>query len=193
MLDLGALEEPQAAVDAVRDAGVEQRVLDHARLRVRAIQHGDLGARVTFGDQSLDLVDQPRGLVAVGLRLVDAHRLALAGVGPQFLAEPARIVGDQRIGGVQDVPDRAVVLLELDQVLHAELALEVGHVADVGTAECVDRLVVVADREDGVLRAGEQLQPRVLQLVGVLKLVDQDVAEAVLVVLRRISLRSSSS
>ena len=68
-------------------------------------------------------------------------------------------------------------------LLDAELALEVGHVADVGAAEGVDRLVVVADREDRVVRPGEQLQPAVLQPVGVLELVDQDVAEAPLVVL----------
>jgi hypothetical protein len=48
----------------------------------------------------------------------------------------------------------------------------------------VDALVVVADAEHGCLRAaaGQQLQPAVLQHVGVLELVDQDVAEAALVV-----------
>jgi len=48
--------------------------------------------------------------------------------------------------------------------------------------EGVDRLVVVADGEDRVVRSGEQLQPPVLQRVGVLELVDQDVAEPLLVV-----------
>ncbi len=93
-------------------------------------------------------------------------------------------MGDQRVGRIEDVTDRAVVLLELDQILHAELAFEVRHVADVRAAEGVDRLVVVADRENGVpALPGQLLEPRVLQLVRVLELVDQDVAEAVLVVL----------
>jgi hypothetical protein len=83
---------------------------------------------------------------------------------------------------------RAVVLFELDQVLHPELALEVGHVADVGAAERVDALVVVADREDRGLppprpRVANSFSHLYCSVVGVLELVDQDVAEARLVVL----------
>jgi hypothetical protein len=76
----------------------------------------------------------------------------------------------------------AVVLFEADQVLHLELALEVGHVAHIRTAKGVDALVVVADAEQRRTAAGEQLQPAVLQLVGVLEFVHQDVAEALLIV-----------
>jgi hypothetical protein len=85
---------------------------------------------------------------------------------------------------------RAVVLLQAHDLLHLEVTLEVGHVADVRAAERVDRLVVVAHREDERLAAsrrpdmsGHQLQPPVLQPVGVLEFVDQDVPEALRVVL----------
>ena len=77
---------------------------------------------------------------------------------------------------------RAVVLLEAHHGRHLELALEVGHVADVGAAEGVDRLVVVADAEIPGAAAREELQPAVLQAVGVLELVDQDVLETLAVV-----------
>ena len=72
----------------------------------------------------------------------------------------------------------AVVLLELDDRAGIELALEVAHVRDLGTAEAVHRLVVVADCEHRVLRPGDQLQPVELQAVGILEFVDQDVREA---------------
>ena len=49
VLDLRALEEAHAAVDAVRNAGAEQRMLEHARLRVGAIQHRDLVERHAVG------------------------------------------------------------------------------------------------------------------------------------------------
>ncbi len=70
----------------------------------------------------------------------------------------------------------------------AVLALEVGHVADLGTAEGVDALVIVADRENPLHRRAaarwrEHLQPRVLQPVGVLEFIDQHVPKALLVVL----------
>ena len=91
-------------------------------------------------------------------------------------------MADERVGGVEDVAVRAVVLLELDQ-LHRllrrrEVALELLHVGDLGAAERVDRLVVVADGEHRRVRPGEAAQPLVLQGVGVLELVDQEVREA---------------
>ena len=58
-----------------------------------------------------------------------------------------------------------------------EVLLEVEDVPDVGAAEAVDRLVVVADHRQVAVLGGEQLEPAVLGAVGVLVLVDEDVAE----------------
>ena len=77
----------------------------------------------------------------------------------------------------------AVVLLQLDHRALGEVALELEHVAGRGAAKGVDGLVVVADCEDGVVRACQQLEPAILQPVGVLEFVHQDVGEALLVVL----------
>ena len=101
----------------------------------------------------------------------------------RFLPRRRCVVADQVVGGVQDVAEAAVVALQLDDVLHPELALEVGHVADLGAAEGIDALVVVAHGQHRGLGAGEHLQPGVLQAVRVLELVHQDVAETALVVL----------
>ena len=186
MLDLGALEEAQAAVDLVRDVRIEERALHHPALRVAAVEQRDLVARRAVAVQRLRFLDEPLRLGEVGRRLVDAHRLARPGLGAQVLAEAARVARDELVGGVEDVAVRAVVALELDDRADAVLALELRHVADLRAAKGVDALVVVADAEEraAVLgRAGEHLEPRVLQAVGVLELVDQDVAEAPLVVL----------
>ena len=182
MLDLGALEKAQAAIHAIGQAGVEQRMFEGPRLRVAAIEQRDFGARMAVARQGLDLLDDPARFVAVGIRLVDADRLATARLGPQVLAQARGIVLDDGIRGVEDVAFGAVVLFEADQVSDLELALEIGHVAHIRAAEGVDRLVVVADAKQAGAAAGEQLQPAVLQLVGVLKLVNQNVAEALLIV-----------
>ena len=84
---------------------------------------------------------------------------------------------DDRVGGREDRLGRAVVLLELDHLRLGEVALEVEDVADVGVAEAVDRLVLVADDHQVAVLGGEQLQQPVLGVVGVLVLVDEDVAE----------------
>ena len=192
MLDLGALEEAQATIDAIRQAGAKQRGLDDPALRVAAIQQRDLLARPAFGQQALDLVDQPVGLGEVAGRFNDPDRLAGALLGAQVLAQTTSIVLDQMIGSIQDVAVAAVVLLKLDLVTDLELAHEIGHVADARAAKGVDALVVVTDREHGVagrhetavlVMTRQQLEPGILQLVGVLELVDQDMAKAPLVML----------
>ncbi len=182
MLHFLPLEEAQAAVYAIRNARVDERMFDGPRLRVAAIQHCDLAARRARIDKHLDFLDDPARFLRIRRGFVDAHLLAVARVGAQVLAEPPRVVGDQEIRRIENMAVRAIILLQLDEIAHAEFALEIVHIADVGAAERVDRLVVVADREDRVVFAGEHLEPRILQFVGVLKLVDQNVAETRLIV-----------
>ncbi len=45
ILDFRAFEEPQAAIHAVRNARGDERLFEHTRLRVRAIEHGDVTPR----------------------------------------------------------------------------------------------------------------------------------------------------
>ena len=75
---------------------------------------------------------------------------------------------------------RAVVVLELDDLGALEVRLELQDVAHVGAAEGVDGLVVVAHHAHVALLVGEQQQRAHLADVGVLELVDQDVAKALL-------------
>jgi hypothetical protein len=82
VLHFGALEKAHAAIDAVRHARVEQRVLDHTRLRVGAVEHGDLRRRDAIGNQAIDDVDDECRLVDVGWRGKGAHRLAFGIGGP---------------------------------------------------------------------------------------------------------------
>src|SRR3546814_4547040 len=102
---------------------------------------------------------------------------AVVAVGPQFLAEPAGVLRNQAVGGAEDGAGRAVVLFEADRLAAAEILVETQHVVDARAAPAVDRLVVIADREQHAAVAGERAQPVVLQLVGVLELVDEDVAK----------------
>ena len=102
----------------------------------------------------------------------------IGGVGEQRLAEPPLIVGDEPGRDREDVPARAVVALEPDHLRAGEVALEAQDVVHVRAAPAVDRLVVVADAAQVPARLRQQPEPQVLDDVGVLVLVDQDVAEA---------------
>jgi hypothetical protein len=87
-------------------------------------------------------------------------------------------VRDHRVGGGEHGLGRAVVLLELDHLGVREVVLELEHVADVGAAEGVDRLIVIAHHRQVAVLLAQELEPAVLGAVGVLVLVDQHVPEA---------------
>src|SRR5437879_4588387 len=154
-----------------------------AALSVRSVLLPDIGKTHPAPLQRLYFLSEPARLVSVALRLVDSHRLAVPRGGPQVLAEPLPVVGDERVGRREDEPVRAIVLLQADDVLDAEIALEFGHVADVRPAKPVNGLIVITDCEHDIFRPGEQLQPAVLEAIGVLEFVHKDVPETALVVL----------
>ncbi len=95
--------------------------------------------------QAFDLVADPARLFRAIPDADDLDLLAIAGVGPQRLAEAAGIVCDEAVCGGKDVRRRAVVLLEPDDLRAGEILFEAEDVRDLGAAPAVDRLIVVAD------------------------------------------------
>ena len=186
ILDLGALVEARAADHLVRDALADEHVLEHAALRVRAVEDRDLGAGEALLDEQRDLGGDVARLGVLVLDLDHAHRVAVAELRPEVLLLALAVVADDAVRGVEDVLRRAVVLLERDRVRAREVVLELEDVADVGAAAAVDRLVRVADDEDVAVLLGEELEQPVLRVVRVLVLVDEDVAERFLPLLARL-------
>ena len=138
--------------------------------------------------QRLDLLaDLARLLVAVP-HAAQRDALAFLQFCPQRLAQPPLVVGDQVRGGGEDVRRRAVVALQPDDGGAGEILLEAQDVADLRAAPAVDRLVVVADAADVLRALRQQPQPQVLRHVGVLVLVDQDVAEAAVILLQHVGM-----
>src|SRR5690606_22155149 len=91
-----------------------------------------------------DPADDVLGFVdlVVGGEQVDG--IARAAVGPELLAQAPGVVGDHRVGGVEDRGGGAVVLLEADRPRTGIVLQEALDVLDLGAAPAVDRLVVVA-------------------------------------------------
>ena len=187
ILHLAPLVEARAADELVRDGRADERLLQRAGLRVRAVHHGDVAVAMRpSSTSSSDLARDEVGLLRLVVRLVHDDRLAGALVGPERLLLALLVAGDDGVRGVEDGLRRAVVLFEQDDARFGKVALEVEDVADVGGAPRVDRLVGVADDADVAVLAGEQPRELVLGDVRVLELVDQDVQEALLVLLAHV-------
>ena len=90
---------------------------------------------------------------------------------------------DEFIGGIQNMAMAAVVLLEFDLVLDRVLAHKVSHIAHPCTAKSINTLIVIPHRQNCAVWASEQFDPSVLKSIGVLKLINQYMREALLVML----------
>ena len=107
------------------------------------------------------------------------------GARSRILALALEVVVDHGAGGFEDDLRGAIVLLQADDEGVGKVLLELENVADVRAAPGVDALVLVAHGADVLVLAGEQLHQLVLRAVGVLVLVDEQVAVTALVALAR--------
>ncbi len=187
VLHFAAVVEAGAADHAVRHLGPDQGLFEGPALRIGAEEDGDVAvADALDPPQPADLGSQPGGLVVLVLGPVAAQLLADVAVGPQRLRHPGGVVGDDGVGGVQDGAGGTVVLLERHDRGAGKGVLELDDVGDVGAAPAVDGLVEVAHRAHLVVLTGDHHHQVVLGAVGVLVLVDQDVAEPAAVALQHV-------
>src|SRR5690606_2235938 len=102
------------------------------------------------------------------VELAECHGSADAGGRAQPLRVTVPVPRDDGIRCAQDARRRAVVLLQCDNLRAREMTLELEDVADVGTAERVDRLVIVADYTEIAPRACKEACQVELHTVRVL-------------------------
>ena len=188
VLHLAPVVEPGSPDDLVRDTDPHERLFEHAALRVRPVQDRDVTP--VEGLVVLQLLGRRRdegGLVALVFGVIAHDPFARPDVGPQRLGLAFLVVVDDRIRRVEDRLRAAVVLVEHDRRHVGERLLELHDVAEVGPTESVDRLVRVADHADVLVPTGQLQDDLVLRLVRVLVFVDEDVAEALAVVLQDVA------
>ncbi len=171
-------------MELVGDALLAQGGLQLAGLVVAAVEDGVVavagGVLETVVQQRRD---HPLRLVSgvTGLQHLDG--LAAAAVRPQPLLEQVGVVADEVVGGVEDAPAGAVVLLQLDHLQARVVAAQVLQQLRPGPAPGVDGLVVVAHHGQAAAVADQGPHQRVLGAVDVLELVHQQVAHPVAPVL----------
>ena len=184
--DLGTVEESRAAHDLVGHARAQEHIFEDTRLGVGAIEHGNVVVARAFGMQLLDLAGNPAALVALVARLEGLDLLAIALGRKQALVLALRVVAYHGVGGVQDMTRGTIVLLQLDGLAVFKILLKVQDIGDIGATPAVNGLVVVAHDHEVLVLGGQQVGNLVLDVVGVLILVDANVAEALLVLVEHL-------
>ncbi len=169
-----------------------ERAQERVGVMVRADEDGAVSVcpapRVLLGDH----LRHPIGFARYGVEgeVLGWESHARLAVGPgrdQLLVDMLRhleavriVVLDQRVGGVQHGLRRAPVLEEDDLPRTGIRPVEIEDVAHRGAAEPEDRLVIVSDHRHVPVLSGQELDHLELCVVGVLELVDEDEAIALL-------------
>ena len=184
VLDLAPLVEPHRTDHLVSHAEAGKALLHGPALGVDPVEHRHSRQVEPLSRQLADLLSHEPALVGLVLGGEQRDRSTLAEVAPETLGPAAPVVGDHRVGGLQDGLGGAVVLVEHHHPSLRVVPLEVEDVADVGAAEPVDRLIGVPNRADVGSLPAELPDQHVLGAVGVLELVDMEVPEALPVVVQ---------
>ena len=186
VLDLRAVEKARAADDAVRDAVALEGVFELVTLRVHAVEHGVVAEVDPLPEIVHDLRGDIARLVVLIRGAVERERVTGISLCPERFALAAGVVGDDVVGRVQNAAGAAVVLLEADGARVLVLLFKIEDVLDRRAAELVDALVIIADDADVAPAVRQQGRKPVLQIVRVLILVDEHVAETPLPVLTHV-------
>ena len=184
--DLGTVEESRAAHNLVGHACAQEHIFEDTRLGVGAVEHSDIVVTRALGVQLFDLAGNPAALVALIACLEGLDLLAVALGRKQALLLALRVVTHHGVGGAQDMARGAVVLLQLNGLAVFKVLLKVQDVGDVGAAPAINGLVIVAYDHEVLVLGGQQVGDLVLDVVGVLILVDANVAETLLVLIEHL-------
>ena len=189
----------RAADDAVIQPERHEPLFEFAHLEGGAHEDCHVVERMALALQLLDFLANRAGFL-FGIPARMHGHLVVLGVrllGEQRLAEAALIMGDQMGGSAENMLGRAVIAFKPHHLGAGKIALEAEDVFHLRTAPAIDRLVIVTHAADVgrlVLRAlCEKPQPQILRRVGVLILVNKDVAEFAVIVGEHIRMRAEQT
>ena len=156
---------------------LQQFFFEGTRLRIAAIQDRRIATAAPLAHPLTDAIDHIGGLVHFGVGRIQIDVLTFAGIGPQLLAQPVAVMRDHRIGGIQDGAGGTVILFKANGVRTWKITQEPLHVLHLRTAPTIDGLVVITHHKDVPGAACQQPDKSVLDGIGVLKLVHQNLPE----------------
>ncbi|CAB4824627.1 unannotated protein [freshwater metagenome] len=113
---------------------------------------------------------------------MESHNgIARTSLGPKFFWLTAKVLRDDCIGSIENILCTAIVLFENNHAHFIKGIFKLSDVTEVGTAECINRLIGVAHHAHVVMTGRQTEHDFVLRNVRVLIFVYQDVLESVLV------------
>ena len=141
---------------------------------------------MAVAEPGFGLLDDIARLILLIKAGVERDGLAPLTLCPEIFSKPARIACYQSVGCFKNRRCRTVVLLQTYGLGPGKILCETLDIFDSCASPTVDRLIIVADRDHRDRLPCQHSQPRVLNRIRILKLVDQNRFESLLVMLQRL-------
>ena len=184
--DFGALIKARSANHPIGKAQSDETFFEFAHLERGAHEDRHFIEALATTLQLLDLLANAARLFFRIPHTRDDGLFTILAIGEEGLSQTPFIVGNQMRRRRKDMTRRAIVALQPDDLGAWKILLEAQDVVDLGTTPPIDRLVIVTHAAHIVAALREQAQPHVLHRIRILILVDEDEAEAFLILLQHI-------
>ena len=181
---LHAVIEIMSADDVVGNAFHDKLILQKTRLGIGPVQDGKVlvGKSVVLSKPSSDILRNKGRFVCTARKLAKMNPAALAVIGPELFLLAGGVVRNHRIGCVQNILRRPVILLQPNHIGIRIDLLKIQNIPDIRSAEFVNRLIVVSHDAEVSGACCQHPHNFELRLVGILVLIHHDVTEPVLII-----------
>ena len=178
ILYLLALVERKTAIYAVREGAFAEGLLKNTRLRVGAVEHGNIAeveplAAAQFGN----LIGDNLALLKIGICRADGKRRSHGTLRIYGFLYLMRIFSYKAVGRIHYHLCGAVILLQLEYLSPFIALGKTKNIANIGTAEGVYALRIVAHHAHSLALLGELPHNCRLQEVGILILIHKQITE----------------
>ena len=178
ILYLLALIERQATIYAVWEATFPECLLKDTRLCIGAVQNCKIAIPKSLAvTQGLNLVGHDLSLFKIGIGRIERKRLSVATFREDILFYLFAILCYKAVRRVHNHSCRTVILLQFE---YSGTAISFGKtkdIANVGSTKRVDALRIIAHHTNSLARLGQLPHNTSLHIVGILELIDQNIAE----------------
>ena len=179
--------EIHTAHQLIRNIGSYHLLLEQAGLGIGSVQNRIIPVRPVLLPHLFG--NFPRNkfrLVVTGLKFPEADPGSLSVICPEFLFLSAAVVGNHLVGRVQNTLGGTVILLQFNHFRAWKRLLKVQNIHDVRAAEFIDRLIIVSHHADIPVFFRQELYKTKLHGIGILILINQDIAESFLIAFQHI-------
>src|SRR5581483_7743697 len=146
VLNFLSVVEPHAPDEFEGRTPGSEHLFQDARLRVRAIEEGEIAPFVPPRLHLLAyLLHDPDGLFLLVLRLAQHERNAVRVLRPELLIFAPPVVSHNAVGRFEDRLGGAVVLFQFEDFRIGVVVFKLQNQCDIGPTKSIDRLVIVTD------------------------------------------------